>query len=73
MVREQIKRSSLDERRRDAREKIELGGLIVKAGLRGADRAALLAGLLDLARRLDDPDEHERLRREGVAAFGGKL
>ena len=30
------------ERRRDTREKIELGGLVVKAGLREADRAVIL-------------------------------
>ena len=37
------------ERRRDTREKIELGGLVVKAGLREADRAFILGVLIEAA------------------------
>ena len=41
-----------DARKKDTREKITLGGLIVKAGLREADRAFLL-GVLINAGKLD--------------------
>ena len=41
------------ERRRDTREKIELGGLVVKAGLRGADRAVILGVLIEAAQHGD--------------------
>ncbi|MQV44923.1 conjugal transfer protein TraD, partial [Sinorhizobium medicae] len=41
-----------DARKKDTREKIELGGLIVKAGLRYEKRALLLGALVELSRRL---------------------
>ena len=72
MLEEQIRRTALDARKQDAREKIELGGLIVKAGLREADRAIILGALIELVQRIGDPDEGERLRRIGVKALGGK-
>ena len=57
------------DRKRDAHEKIQLGGLIVKAGLRFEDRAVLL-GLLDEARNaLTDDQTRERYRRRGKALF----
>ena len=37
-----------DGRKKDTRDKIELGGLIVKAGLRFEKRALLLGALMDL-------------------------
>jgi hypothetical protein len=58
-----------EQRRQDAHEKISLGGLIVKAGMRGTAKAVLLGGLLELARRLEDPRERERLRMIGDEAF----
>lgn len=62
---------SSDARRQDTREKIALGGLIVKAGLRFEKRAVLLGALVELSRRLKS-DEHERTRLTmiGVKAFG---
>ena len=60
---------SSQERKRDTREKIQLGGLIVKAGLRTADRAVILGALIDLARRADNQSEWARLRAIGEAAF----
>src|SRR5215210_6949854 len=42
------------ERKQDAREKILLGGIVVKAGLRTVDKAVLLGALLELATL--DPD-----------------
>lgn len=60
-----------DARKKDAREKIELGGLIVKAGLRYERRAVLLGALLELAGRLKaDGGERARLTLIGAEAFG---
>ncbi|TAX02010.1 type IV conjugative transfer system coupling protein TraD (plasmid) [Rhizobium leguminosarum] len=59
-----------DARKKDTREKIELGGLIVKAGLRYEKRALLLGALVDIARRIKGDDgERPRLTAVGVEAF----
>ncbi|MGR9209447.1 type IV conjugative transfer system coupling protein TraD (plasmid) [Rhizobium leguminosarum] len=59
-----------DARKKDTREKIELGGLIVKAGLRYEKRALLLGALVDIARRIKGDDgERSRLTAVGVEAF----
>jgi hypothetical protein len=59
-----------DARKRDTRDKIELGGLIVKAGLRYERRALLLGALLDLKQRLEaEPDLRDRLLVIGAEAF----
>jgi hypothetical protein len=61
-------------RRRDTREKIELGGLIVKAGLRYEKRALLLGLLIDAGRRLrGDEKERDRLTAIGAQAFGMEI
>lgn len=60
----------LDERRKDVREKIALGGLVVKAGLRGADRAFILGVLVSAARLTPDDPRWRELRALGGAAFG---
>ena len=60
-----------DARKKDTREKIELGGLIVKAGLRYEKRALLLGALIDLRQRLKaDEMERARLIAIGAEAFG---
>ncbi|CUX70033.1 MULTISPECIES: type IV conjugative transfer system coupling protein TraD [Agrobacterium] len=60
-----------DARKKDTREKIELGGLIVKAGLRYEKRALLLGLLIDANRRIKGDDmERARLTTIGVEAFG---
>lgn len=62
-----------DVRKQDTREKIELGGLIVKAGLRYEKRALLLGALIDLDRRLKSDDgERARLTAIGAEAFGNE-
>ena len=62
-----------DARKKDTREKIELGGLIVKAGLRFEKRALLLGALIDLQRRLNsDGHERSRLTAIGAEAFGNE-
>ncbi len=60
-----------DARKKDTREKIELGGLIVKAGLRYEKRALLLGLLIDAGRRIrGDDKERSRLTAIGAEAFG---
>lgn len=59
-----------DARKKDTREKIELGGLIVKAGLRYEKRALLLGALVELSQRLKcDEGERARLIALGAEAF----
>jgi hypothetical protein len=58
-----------EDRKKDAREKITLGGLVVKAGLRQADRAFLLGVLLDAATIRVGSAEHHRLKAKGGMAF----
>jgi hypothetical protein len=62
---------SAEARKKDTREKIELGGLIVKAGLRYEKRALLLGLLIEAGKRIKG-DEAERLRLTaiGAEAFG---
>lgn len=63
--------SSTEARKKDTREKIELGGLIAKAGLRYEKRAVLLGALIELSRRLKaDEAERARLAAIGAKAFG---
>ena len=62
--------SSSEARKKDTREKIELGGLIVKAGLRYEKRALLLGLLIDAAARFrNDAAERARLMAIGTEAF----
>lgn len=57
-------------RKKDTREKIQLGGLIAKAGLRYEKRALLLGLLIDGANRIKaDEAERERLTAIGAEAF----
>jgi hypothetical protein len=72
------KRLGMDARKADTRAKIQLGGLIVKAGL-GSEQAPVLLGLLlAAAKALSGPDgtaARERWRQAGERAFavyGGK-
>ncbi|PDT50330.1 conjugal transfer protein TraD [Sinorhizobium fredii] len=57
------------DRKREAREKFLLGGIVVRAGLSKADRAFLLGGLIELARVTPGTAEHRRLRDIGEEAF----
>ena len=59
-----------DDRSKDAREKIALGGLIVKAGLRGASKAFLLGVLMEAATHPLGSSEHTRFEKLGKNAFG---
>lgn len=57
------------ERKRETREKIILGGLVIKAGLRNADRAFLLGALIEASRVPVGAVEHDRLCALGAKAF----
>jgi len=60
-----------DARKKDTREKIELGGLIVKAGLRYEKRALLLGALIEIGRQIKGNEaEGARLIAIGAEAFG---
>lgn len=62
--------SQTEARRKDTREKIQLGGLIVKAGLRYEKRALLLGLLIEGAGRIKaDENERARLVSIGEGAF----
>lgn len=62
--------SQSDARKKDTREKIQLGGLIVKAGLRYEKRALLLGLLIEGASRIAANEaERERLTAIGAEAF----
>jgi hypothetical protein len=62
--------SQTEARRKDTREKIQLGGLIAKAGLRYEKRALLFGLLIDGAGRIrSDEAERARLMAIGEGAF----
>jgi len=58
-----------DSRRKDVHEKIMLGGLIVKAGLREADKAFLLGVLIKAAHLDKNSDEYARIKEIGTKEF----
>ncbi len=62
--------SQSEARKKDTREKIQLGGLIAKAGLRYEKRALLLGLLIDgFSRIKTDDNERARLMALGERAF----
>ncbi|WLS01388.1 conjugal transfer protein TraD [Shinella sumterensis] len=58
-------------RQKDAHEKIQLGGLIVKAGLREENRAFILGVLLTAAEQKDNPQLRDAMIKKGRDAFDG--
>ena len=62
---------SSEVRKKDTREKIALGGLFVKAGLRYESRALLLGLLIEAKTQIDNNEtERARLTAIGAEAFG---
>jgi hypothetical protein len=57
------------DRKRAARKKFLLGGIVVRAGLSTSDRAFLLGGLMEMARVEAGSSEYRRLRDIGEKAF----
>ncbi len=67
-----VEAQTSEDRKKDTRDKIALGGLIVKAGLRYESRALLLGLLIDGRSRLSGNEvERARLTGIGAEAFGG--
>jgi hypothetical protein len=65
----------MNARREDTRRKIELGGLVIKAGLGGEPSAIILGALALAAKALNGADadaSRTRLLAAGNAAFEGK-
>jgi len=69
----QMQRAADAERRRDTRRKIQLGGLVIKAGLADEEPAVIL-GLLAAAKRVlagkHADDSRRRWKDLGDQAFG---
>jgi hypothetical protein len=61
------KADAMRERKADTRRKIQLGGIVIKAGAGDVDAYALLGLLVEHASRLQDPNEQQRLRDIGRA------
>ena len=53
--------SKLKKRRAETRRKIQLGGLIVKSGLDGFDKATILGGLNHLVKLLEQDEAQQNL------------
>ena len=59
-----------DARKFDTRVKIQLGGLVTKAGLRDADKALILGCLMELQEQLQDEANPQRQRLETLRKAG---
>lgn len=59
------------ERKRDAHQKIQLGGLVVKAGMRGVDPAIILGALINTHELMKQGDTATiaAFRRAGIQAL----
>ncbi len=62
-------RDMIKDRKRETREKMIFGGLIIKAGLRKADRAFLLGALIEASRIPPDTAQYRHLHKIGMEAF----
>jgi hypothetical protein len=62
--------SQHDARKADTYQKIQLGGLVIKAGLKGEEAAIVLGALVEARRSLDaDPQARSRYKALGDAVF----
>ncbi|EJZ9309670.1 conjugal transfer protein TraD [Escherichia coli] len=71
----ELARAREAERKADTRHKIQLGGLVIKAGLGEADEAVILGALLDAVTRLNSVDgmyEKQRFVALGNDALNAK-
>ena len=59
-----------DQRKADTRHKIQLGGLVIKAGLGNIDAMALLGLLVTHGDAVRDPGEQQQLREVGRTYAG---
>lgn len=58
-----------EQRKADTQRKIQLGGLVIKAGLGSDDAAFVLGALLTAAESKGDPTFRSYMRRKGQEAF----
>ncbi|UNE53895.1 conjugal transfer protein TraD [Bartonella machadoae] len=56
-------------RRKDAREKIILGGLVIKAGLRDANKSFILGCLIKASKLNPNSKEYQEFEKIGNQAF----
>ena len=56
-------------RKQDTREKIQLGGLVVKAGLRDEDKAIILGALLEVTKAKKNNDEAQIAAWEAIGSM----
>lgn len=62
--------SQHDARKADTYKKIQLGGLVIKAGLKGEEPAIVLGALAEARRSIDtDPQARARYKALGDALF----
>ena len=67
-----LARQKLKQRKADTRNKIQLGGLIIKAGLDKYSKDIILGALTDAVEQLiADPDVSTVFKAKGQAAFMG--
>jgi hypothetical protein len=62
-------REMTSDRKRETREKMIFGRLIIKAGLRKADRAFLLGALIEASRIPPHTAQYRELHKIGMEAF----
>lgn len=71
-----LARARMNARKEDTRRKIELGGLVIKAGLDQEDRAVILGALMLAAKALQLSPQSEaartRFKEAGERAFIGE-
>lgn len=69
--RTELKLSSMttQHRKQDTREKIQLGGLVVKAGLRDEDKAIILGALLEVTKAKQNNDEAQISAWEAIGSM----
>ena len=72
--RTELKLSSMttQHRKQDTREKIQLGGLVVKAGLRDEDKAIILGALLEVTKAKKNNDEAQISAWEAIGSMALK-
>lgn len=72
-AKEKLQKAKEVERKLATRLKIELGGLIIKAGLAEEDRSVILGALLHVKKGLQENEKwRDGYRRMGAGAFAAK-
>ena len=64
-LKHQLRTRAVMDRKADTRHKVQLGGIVVKAGAGHVDAFALLSLLVEQIHRLNDPAKEQKLRQVG--------